>query len=289
MQPGPLDNFGVTNPGSNSIMRPTPISLDGYYLSDNYGNLTAGLSPRARSSNSFGDSNSSGPNNQPTQTHPRRSAHQLPLDPVSGSIALSAWSMASPDVDYLNYSDLGPDFPMAICRRQPFDRQIFYTASPRAANFAPPINVFSMSGCQQHAYPHQSTAPTPTIDELVEIYNALDTRLIWRLLPHRRAGQQDAISYSGRLSGGAARHLLVWADGLPNLKQPDPSGPARQFQSSPGVVKPLAFSPPTALPSIPSPLAPNQRLQRGTIPRWRRGHLHDVHSHAARAQSIEQR
>lgn len=126
------------NGGSNVL------SLDGYYLSDSYTNLTNWAFPA-------GTTIAPGHKIVWLDGHAGETAGDeihtsFAIGNPSGSIALSRLipEQEQPQiVDYLNYNGLAPDLSYGdLPDGQPFTRQVFYGPTPATTNTAPPVSVF---------------------------------------------------------------------------------------------------------------------------------------------------
>jgi hypothetical protein len=220
---GPLDNFGAHEPWLELYNAGSaPLSLDGYYLSDNYSNLTVWPFPPGTLINP-GEFKLIWADGQPAQTTATDLHTSFRLSPTDGSLALSRLLSGQPQiVDYLNYSGMGPNLSYGdLPDGQPFDRQIFYTATPRAGNFAPPLTVFINEWMASNTRTITNVDNASKFDDWFEIYNASD-------IPADLGGYYltDTLTnkFQFHIPAGyiIAPHgyLLVWADGLPNLNSP---------------------------------------------------------------------
>jgi len=120
------------------------LNLDGYYLADNYSNLTQWAFPGGAAINpgQFAVIWADGETNETAGTNWHTSFR---LNPTNGSIALSRSFGGAPQIlDYLNYDDVGtnrsygsyPDGQLSF-------RQVFYFPTPGGTNnpAAPPVAI----------------------------------------------------------------------------------------------------------------------------------------------------
>jgi Lamin Tail Domain/Bacterial Ig domain/CotH kinase protein len=122
----------------------TPVSLDGYFLADNYtANLTQWAFPAGTTINP-GEFKVVWVDGQPAQTAGSELHAGFRLSAGSGSVALVRLVDGAPQItDYLSYSGLSADqgygdFPDG----QPFKRYVFGNLTPGAPNIAKPADVF---------------------------------------------------------------------------------------------------------------------------------------------------
>ena len=138
---GPTDDFGQRDPWIELYNSgATSVSLDGYYLADNYNYTSmAQWAFPAGASISPGQFLLVWADGQPEQSTATEWHTSFRLTGSAGSVALSRVSPFPQLVDYLNYPGLGADqsygdYPDG----QPFDRRIFFsTSTAREANVSP--------------------------------------------------------------------------------------------------------------------------------------------------------
>lgn len=143
---GPLDNFSerepwveLYNPGTN------PVSLDGFYLADNYTNLAQWSFP-ANTTVAAGGFLVVWCDNQSSQSVAGIPHASFRLASGSGRVALSrALGGANQLVDYLTYTNLPSNWSYgAVPDGQPFYRDNHFYATPGGTNngASPPLTVF---------------------------------------------------------------------------------------------------------------------------------------------------
>jgi len=226
---GPVDGMGEHDPwlelynaGANVV------SLNGYYLSDNYSNLTEWAFPPGATINphQFLVIWADGEPGQGTATELHTSFR---LAAGTGSLALSRLVNGQAQiVDYLNYTGLPPDqsygdYPDG----QPFDRAVFRVVTPGAANHAPPLSVWinEWMAANANTLTDPRSTNTDQSEDWFELYNAsnIPADLSGYYLGHTLTKPLQFQIPAGYV---IAPHgfLLVWADGQPNLN--NPSDPA---------------------------------------------------------------
>jgi regulation of enolase protein 1 (concanavalin A-like superfamily) len=153
----------------------SPVPLDGWFLSDNYSNLTQWPFPAGATLNP-GEFKVLFADGEPGQTTASEWHTSFRLLPGAGSVALSRPVGGGAEVvDYLNYRDVLPgrsygSFPDG----QPFDRQEFYVVTPRGTNngmSAPitvSINEWMASNTQTISDPATASLK---FDDWFELYN----------------------------------------------------------------------------------------------------------------------
>ncbi len=174
---GPADGFGELDPWIELYNSGTnALSLDGYFLANNYTNLAQWAFPTG-SVISPGQFLIIWADGQPEQSTPAEWHASFSLNGSTGSVALVRLVAGLPQVmDYLNYSGLGAgqsygDYPDG----QPFDRQVFSgTSTPGAKNVAPPVSVLINEWVASNAAgPGGYADPTDgKYDDWFELYNA---------------------------------------------------------------------------------------------------------------------
>jgi hypothetical protein len=219
---GPADGFGDVHPWLELYNSgPAPISLEEFYLADNYTtNLTQWQFPPGATI-APGQFLVVWADGEPGETGAGEWHTSFRLDPGTGSVALVRLLGDSPQVmDYLNYKGLAADqsygdYPDG----EPFERRIFNLATPRTNNYAPPVTVFinewmARNNVGPGGYPDPLDGQ---YDDWIELYNpgpepadisgfyltdTLANPTQWRVPPN-----------TGVPAGG---YLLVWADGQTN-------------------------------------------------------------------------
>ena len=217
---GPKDSFGERDPWIELYNAgASAVALDGFYLANNYSNLTQWPFPPGSVINPgqflliWGDG-------QAEQTTAAEWHTSFRLDSSTGSLALARLIPGAPPqiVDYLNYSGLAAnqsygDYPDG----QPFERQVFFTTpTPGTNNFSPPVNVFINEWVASNvAGPGGYPDPADNhYDDWFELYNAASQ-------PANIGGlylTDDLLNnkLQWRIPGGtiipAHGYQLVWAD-----------------------------------------------------------------------------
>ncbi len=220
---GPADSFGERDPWIELYNAGTsPLSLDGYYLSDDYSNLTGWAFPPGTTING-GQFEIIWADGQSGETSATELHTSFRLSAGSGSLALSRLVNGQPQiVDYLNYAGLAADqsygdYPDG----QPFERSIFRIVTPGAPNHAPSALVFINEWMASNTRTLANTDNGSKYDDWFELYNAgsLPADLSGFYLTDNLTDQLQFRVPSGYV---VAPHgfLLVWADGNPNLNSP---------------------------------------------------------------------
>ncbi len=198
-----------------------PLSLDGFYLSDNYSNLTQWAFP-AEAVIQPGEFKIVFADATPGQSTPDELHTSFRLNGGTGSIALARLvSGQAQVVDYLNYTGIpagrsygsSPD-------GQPFYRQQFYHVTPGATNNGapPPITVYLNEWMASNTRTLLNTANGNRYDDWFEIYNPgpavadLSGYFLTDTLTNQFAFQ---VPRGYIIPPGG--YLLVWADGSPGL------------------------------------------------------------------------
>ncbi|MCX7872666.1 MAG: lamin tail domain-containing protein [Verrucomicrobiae bacterium] len=200
-----------------------PIDLSGFYLANNYTNITQWQFPQ---------DTVIGPkqfmvvwlDGRTELSRPERLHANFTIPSGTGSVALSMIINSVASVfDYLNYSDLSAgysygDYPDG----QPFYRQSFYYATPGGTNnpAAPPVRLF----INEWMASNTKTIANPVTgqyDDWFELYNPNNE-------PVDISGYYltDVITnkYKYRIPNGyfvpARGYLVIWADNAPSLNRP---------------------------------------------------------------------
>jgi hypothetical protein len=226
---GPVDGLGEHDPWLELYNAGTNVvSLNGYYLSDNYSNLTEWAFPPAATINPhqflviWADA-------QPGQGTATELHTSFRLSAGTGSLALSRLVNGQPQiVDYLNYTGLPPDqsygdYPDG----QPFDRAVFRVVTPGAANHAPPLSVWINEWMAANANTLLDVRSTNVnkSEDWFELYNAssIPADLSGYYLGHTLTKPLQSLIPAGYVIPPHG-FLLVWADGQSNLNTPsDPA------------------------------------------------------------------
>jgi hypothetical protein len=232
---GPLDNAGEREPWIELYNGgSTPVSLNGYYLANNYDtNLTQWPFP-AGTSIDPGKFLTVWADGQPGQTVGANLHANFRLNNGTGSVALVRIANTQPQItDYLTYSGLGAnlsygDFPDG----QPFFRTIMQSTTPGGTNVSRSINVF----INEWMASNTNTVTDPVdgaYDDWFELYNAGDTAVDlggYYLTDNLANGNQYRIPTNGQYTIPAGGFLLVWADNDPNQNDIYPSELHVSFQ-----------------------------------------------------------
>jgi hypothetical protein len=175
---GPTDNFGerepwieLYNPGANAI------SLDGFHLGTNYSNPPQWAFPSSASI-APGEFLVVWLDGQPAQTSGTILHTDFRLNPGSGSIALSRYVNAQPQiVDYLNFDSLPANQSYGdVPDGQPFYRQALFYVSPAATNNSvfPPVTL-SINEWMAENQGGLFNPATGKYDDWFELFNPTDT------------------------------------------------------------------------------------------------------------------
>ncbi|HEY9509618.1 MAG TPA: lamin tail domain-containing protein, partial [Verrucomicrobiae bacterium] len=143
---GPLDNFGQRDPWIELFNSATTnFNLAGYYLSDNYTNLTQWAFPSGMTASANGFTQV-WCDNQTGQTAGNAVHTSFALSPGSGRLALSRLVNGHPQiVDYLTYTNLSANWSYGdVPDGQPFYRNAMFYVTPGATNngASAPIQVY---------------------------------------------------------------------------------------------------------------------------------------------------
>ncbi len=215
---GPLDNFGQRDPWAEIFNSGgTNVSLSGYYLSDNYTNLTKwAFASSATASNGFTLVWCDNATNQTTAG----SIHAgLALASGSGSLVLSrVVSNAVQIVDYLNYGALPANWSYGdVPDGQPFYRRAMFYTTPGATNngASAPITIFINEWMADNTLTLADPADSQ-YEDWFELYNpgtnAVDVGGYY-LTDNLTNKDQFLIPNNGHYLVPAGGYLLVWADG----------------------------------------------------------------------------
>ena len=214
---GIQDNAGDRDPwielyngGTNTI------SLDGYYLANNYDtNLTQWPFPAGHSiqPGKFLVVWADGQQGQTSGTNLHTSFR---LNSTTGSVALVRLQGPTPQItDYLTYSALGTDLSYGdFPDGQPFTRKIFQAVTPRGTNVARGVNVF----INEWMASNTNFIVDPSdgrFDDWFELYNASDVPVDlgnYYLTDNTNNRTQFRIPNSGQYVIPPFGFLLVWAD-----------------------------------------------------------------------------
>lgn len=191
------------------------IDLGGYYLADNYTNLTQWQFP-AGASLAPGEFRIVWADGQPAQNTAGALHTGFRLNSSTGSVALVRLVAGKPQVtDYLNYAGIAPDLSYGdFPNGQPFDRQVFFTITPGAANQAREINVF-INEWMASSTNSLADPADEDFDDWFELYNAggsaVDLGGYW-LTDNLLAPAGFQIPANGHYVIPPGGFLLVWAD-----------------------------------------------------------------------------
>jgi hypothetical protein len=143
---GPVDGAGDRDPWIELYnVGDTPVILEGYYLSDNYSNLTQWAFP-AGAVIQPGQFLIVWADGQPQQTSGTEYHTSFRLAPGTGSVALARLLDGAPQIlDYFNYADLSPGHSYgSVPDGQPFYRQVLFLPTPGSTNLdtLPPVVLY---------------------------------------------------------------------------------------------------------------------------------------------------
>lgn len=213
---GIIDNQGEREPWIELYNSGgTAIDLNGYFLADNYTNLTQWQFP-AGASLAPGEFRVIWADGQPAQTTTAALHTSFRLNSSTGSVALVRLVEGKPQVtDYLNYAGVAPDLSYGdYPNGQPFDRQVFFTTTPAAANQAREINVF-INEWMASSTASLADPADGDFDDWFELYNAGSTAVdlggCW-LTDNLSAPAGFQVPANGHYVIPAGGFLLVWAD-----------------------------------------------------------------------------
>lgn len=192
-----------------------PLSLDDYFLADNYSGLTQWPFPAGTTINS-GEFLLIWADGEPGETITGALHANFRIAPTNGSVALSRLVNGAPQiVDYFNYRD-------AITNRsygtfpdgQGSYRQVFYYPTPRGTNnpAAPPVTLF----INEWMAANQSYMRDPAdqdFDDWIELYNPTTNTvdLAGFSITDDFTRPRKAVIPAG-ITIGPLGYLLVWAD-----------------------------------------------------------------------------
>jgi hypothetical protein len=215
---GPVDGQGerepwieIYNPGA------TTISLDGYYLANNYSNTTQWAFP-AGSSIGTGEFKVIFADGEPGESTAHEWHTSFRPEPGNGSVALSSSTLV---LDYLNYEEVRPNWSYgAYPDGQLFERQAFYrpTAAGTNDNTQPPITVFINEWMASNTRTLMNTNNNNRFDDWLELYNPTDfpADLTGYFLTDSVSNKFQFVIPSGYMVP-AHGYLLVWADNETDL------------------------------------------------------------------------
>ncbi|MBN2686085.1 MAG: lamin tail domain-containing protein [Pontiellaceae bacterium] len=222
---GQTDNAGDYDPWLELYNAgPESISLDGFYLTDDYNNLTQWAFPANLSipSGAFlvvwcdGEPNESTPTIQHTD---------FSLSPTSGQVGLSRIVKGSAQiVDYLNYTNLPANYSYgALPDGQPFYRSNMFYASAGTTNTAavPPITVSINEWMAANAGTLYDPADGD-YEDWFELYNPGTNRVDlggYYLTDDLLDPFKYRVPNNGHYTIDPGSFLLVWADGEPGQNE----------------------------------------------------------------------
>ena len=221
---GRADNFGEREPWLELYNAgPDPLSLDGYYLADNYSsNLTQWPFP-AGASIDAGEFKLIWADGEPGQSSGGQLHTGFRLPSTTGTVALVRLANGRPQItDYLTYAGLGPNLSYgSVPDGQPFDRQILYVPTPTTGNYAPPVPIF----INEWMAANTNTVADPAdgdFEDWFELYNAGTNSVD---LGGYFLSDTPANPMKYRIPAGytvsPGGFLLVWADEETGQNQPD--------------------------------------------------------------------
>jgi hypothetical protein len=219
---GIADNQGEREPWVELYNAgPGVVSLDGFYLADNYTNLNQWAFPPGASlqPSEFKVIFVDGEAGESTASEWHASFR---LGAGHGQIALAWTPGVAPEVlDYLTYTNIPAnrsygDFPDG----QPFDRQEFYRVTPGGTNdnVAPPLVVYINEWMAANTSGLINTNNGNRFDDWIELYNPGNTpaNLAGHFLTDNLANKTQFLIPPGYVIPPQG-FLLVWADERPNL------------------------------------------------------------------------
>ena len=215
---GPLDNANESDPWIELFNAgASPITLEGYYLADNYDtNLTQWPFPSG-SSIAPGEFKIVWADGQTGQTAGASLHTSFRLNTATGSVALVRLVNDAPQItDYLTYGGLPAglsygDYPDG----QPFNRVNMPDATPGTTNIARPINV----GINEWLAGNTNGIADPAdgqYEDWFELYNAgtntVDLSGYWLTDEPGNPGNYFLVPTNGQYTIAPGGFLLVWAD-----------------------------------------------------------------------------
>lgn len=194
-----------------------PVSLDGLYLSSDYGSLTQWPFPAGATLNP-GEFKVIFADGEPGESTGAEWHTNFRLAAGTGSVALSRLVNGSAQiVDYLNYDGLDADRSYGSCPDgQLFDRQALYFVTPGAANncTAAPLVVYINEWMAGNSGAYLDPADNDA-DDWFEIYNPGNTTVDLGgvfLTDNLADPFQFRVPENGQYTIAPRGHLLVWAD-----------------------------------------------------------------------------
>ncbi len=221
---GPADNVGENEPWVELYNAgPTTLSLDGYYLADNYTtNLTQWPFPPGATIGP-GEYRVVWADGEPDETDGTNLHTSFRLD-YSGALALVRLVEGRPQItDYLTWTSPGAnvsygDFPDG----QPVNRFTLHTPTPGATNSEPPLRVFINEWMTKNTVGIRDPADNST-DDWFELYNA-EARTVdlsgFYLTDDGALPAKFRIPTNGQYRIAPGGFLLVWADSQPGANNP---------------------------------------------------------------------
>ena len=173
---GLTDNFGEREPWIELYNAGTnTLDLSGYFLADNFTNLTQWAFP-ANTLLAPGSFQLVWADAQPEQADGPALHANFRLNTATGSVALVRMFAGAPQItDYLHYNGIAPDLSYGdFPDGQPFDRQVFFTITPRTNNVAKSVNVFVNEWMASNTNALADPADGD-FEDWFELYNAGDT------------------------------------------------------------------------------------------------------------------
>jgi hypothetical protein len=148
------------------------LDLSGYYLANNYTNLTQWQFPPGTTLGP-GSFRIVWLDGEPAQTSGANLHANFRANSITGSVALVRFAEGKPQItDYLNYPVIGPDLSYGSAPDgQPFNRTILFSPTPGASNSFRTVNVF----INEWMAANTNTAPADPADgteDWFELYNA---------------------------------------------------------------------------------------------------------------------
>lgn len=269
---GPKDAQGEQDPWVELLNTgTTPISLDGFYLSDSYSNLKSWAFPANAviPPGAFlvvwldGDADQSSPNQWHTSFR---------IQPTEGSVVLSRTvGGQSQIVDYLNYAGIRPDEAYgAFPDGQPFFRDVISFPTPGEPNngSSKPIEVkINEWMASNTGFILDPANVPPAADDWFELYNPGRTEADlsgYFLTDNTQNKNQYKIPDGVKIPAGG--YLFVWADGSPSQNSTNSSDLHVNFQLSKSGEAIGLFAPDGSLVDSVTFAAQTNNISQGRLP-----------------------
>ena len=223
---GPLDNMGEAEPWIEILNAGlVPLSLNGYYLADNFGsNLTQWAFP-AGVSLAPGEHKVIWADGQPGQTDANNVHAGFRID-YFGRLALVRIVGGQPQVvDYLSWKLPNPNLSYgSYPNAQPVFRYTLQDPTPGAANVRRPLALIINEWMASNTHTTNNTANTNAFDDWIEIYNAepftVDLGGCYFTDDLFNPTYRGSVPSNGVYRIAPGGYFMVWADGRPTLNSP---------------------------------------------------------------------